>query len=657
MESNNFDSFDPLKYKSVADTEAATKALRREIKEILGSYVGWYDPFSELIQNALDSVESRKKKNEINYEPKIRIIINLQKQNITVTDNGMGLNKSEFNQFLIPFYSFKSGETRGHKGVGATYLAYGFNYIQIAAKSDDFSVCGKMINARNWLFDENPSGNPEVEHDNSGPNDNEFSSFSQGVSVTLHVDSTTHPKDLTWIGITSAASWFSVLSIKTGLGAIFENKGIEIYLEIIDPNDVSDTLIKKGISYLYTEYLPNVKRSIRIRDLQQKTDEYYKKKGLQARLPSALQNFDCIFEYWKTDEINNIIELDEDDNAIMRKHMPTIYCGYTYSARIFSDFNDSLGLRSNYKIISGGFQIASNNMPQGEIFTIPLQRYIGRQNQIHFLLHFVNYSPDLGRKGYKKDIVDFCKNVTEKISTKFLNKFKPYLKPSTGTVTDIIKSKKISDWKNEMNIYEEKNPLNLLNDKFFLPTRKIGITSKPTREQDVIALFNQLIAGGVIRGIRLMSTNERFTYDGLYKIIIDKPVQHHIYEFNENPLGILSEKFSENDLPFYSNPEILEYKYSLDGLIEDISDETKNSNDISLVIVWETGNLYKGNFHITSLLDDYNIHYRHYHGVTHVVTNVTTDQKEMDLIVLSELISFLNDPTLEIENQRRKYEE
>ncbi len=64
----------------------------------------------------------------------------------------------------------------------------------------------------------------------------------------------------------------------------------------------------------------------------------------------------------------------------------------------------------------------------------------------------------------------------------------------------------------------------------------------------------------------------------------------------------LTDLIDEDELPFYSHPEILEYKYSLDGLIEDITDESKNSNDINLVIVWETGDLYKGNYHITSLL-------------------------------------------------------
>jgi hypothetical protein len=84
-----FESFDPLKYKSTAETEVAAMALKREIKEILNSYVGWYDPFAELIQNSLDSLEERMALQETAYVPKLNIVINIQAQSLTVTDNGM----------------------------------------------------------------------------------------------------------------------------------------------------------------------------------------------------------------------------------------------------------------------------------------------------------------------------------------------------------------------------------------------------------------------------------------------------------------------------------------------------------------------------------------------------------------------------------------
>ena len=154
-----------------------------------------------------------------------------------------------------------------------------------------------------------------------------------------------------------------------------------------------------------------------------------------------------------------------------------------------------------------------------------------------------------------------------------------------------------------------------------------------------------------------MSTNERLTYDGLVRVIIDPPKEHHLYDEETNPLGVLEENIEGINLPFKSTPRILEYKFSLDGLIEDIENGNKNSNDVSIVVCWETGKEYEQNYSITSLINPDNLSLREYHGITHTMTNISSGQKEMDLIVLRELIDFLNTPDSAIEFQEEKYEE
>lgn len=152
-----FTPFDPLEFKSSKFSDAAIGALKREIENILSSYVGWYDPFAELIQNALDAVEARAQQEHdagsTNYRPTINIRIDLDDNALTVTDNGIGLDKEKFEQFLAPNFSFKSGKTRGHKGVGATYVAYGFNYMRISTRVPGFEASGRITGARNWLRD------------------------------------------------------------------------------------------------------------------------------------------------------------------------------------------------------------------------------------------------------------------------------------------------------------------------------------------------------------------------------------------------------------------------------------------------------------------------------------------------------------------------
>jgi hypothetical protein len=135
----------------------------------------------------------------------------------------------------------------------------------------------------------------------------------------------------------------------------------------------------------------------------------------------------------------------------------------------------------------------------------------------------------------------------------------------------------------------------------------------------------------------------------------------HIYNEELNPIGILEENLesyeANKQIPFRSGPRVLEYKFSLDGLIENIETGIKNSKNINLVVVWETGEEWKKNYRITTTLHEDYLEHRSYHGVTHIMRNINTHEEAMDLIVLKELIEYLNNPTEAQKKQFKKYEE
>lgn len=662
---NEFQSFDPLDAKQIQSTEVAALAQKRELKNILGSYVGWFDPFCELIQNSLDSIEKHLETAPAEYKPNLNITINLQDNSLIVTDNGLGLDEPKFTQFLCPNISFKTPgkKNRGHKGVGATYIAYGFNDVQVSTKTNSYKAVGRMKGARNWLDDESPAGNPKMYSDHqNGYLDKEFEKFETGVSIYLKFDKKTHPSDLNYYQAKKPDQWFKILKVKTGLGAFFENKDINIKINIIDKDGNKASEIFQGIEYLWPEN--EVVKKVRLRDILEMQDILYNKgKDLKKDLPSRLRNAEVLYDFWDTQELINLAEnkrlgisFSEDEKKLIKKYEINVHASYVYTVKIWDNICKKVDYRKNGKLLYGGVQISANNMPQGNLIQIPLNRNIGRQNQLHCVIHFNNCSADLGRKGFSNEINELAKEISKKIADGPFLRFKFALQVNTGTsVSDLESQQKISDWKAEMAKHEESKPLILENENFFLPQRKISITSVPTREQDVIALFNQMIAGGVIRGLRIMSTNERTSYDGLYRIIIEEPSNHHLYDEIKNPLGI-SEYAIPDNLPLVMEPRILEYKFNMDALFEDISNGNKNSNDLDLLIVWESGSNYEQHYKITSLLDPDNLNLRQYHGVTHTATNTNTDQREFDIIILSELIRFLNNSDEELKNQIEKYE-
>ena len=655
----SFTPFDPLEFKNTKVNDAALGALKREIENILSSYVGWYDPFGELIQNALDAVEARialekSAGTEAAYKPAINVRIDLDENALTVTDNGVGLDKDKFEQFLAPNFSFKTGNTRGHKGVGATFVAYGFNYLRVSTRVPGFEASGRIIGARQWLRSNATGGNPKVEPDDSKRPDGVFDGNDRGVSITVRFDDSTHPRKLDWIGATTADTWSKILRIKTGIGSIVPDKSIQVTVVVRAGGKESAHTIQ-GTSYLWLHESASKKATIR--EVVAAADDLYKKYGPSRKMPDKYSNLDFLYDTWSPSELKTLFghDLDDEQLGVIDNHSPIVSVEFGYTAKLWNTFNESLGLRTGYRVLTSGIQLAANNMPQGDAIQVPLYRNIGRQNQVHFLIHFENYTPDLGRKGFHRELTDFAKTIARKITETELAKLRARLKPNTGVAPDLVRELKLDEWKKEMLAHETSEPLLLKSKHFFVPTERISITSYPTREQDVIALFHELIAGGVIRGISVMSTNERFIYDGLFKIAFDLPLELYIYDAEKNPLGIPSEvaKALQGKV---TDPRVLEYKFSLDGLVEDCESQDKNIKDVNLCIVWNTGDIYKERFGITSLLVPENADQRQYHGITHVLFDLESGSKYCDLIVLSELIESLNDPAGVAPRQRKKYE-
>lgn len=653
----SFSPFDPLEFKNAKATDAAFGALRREISNILSSYVGWYDPFCELIQNALDAVEARANAEAAagtgkDYKPQINIRVDLDENSLTVSDNGIGLDKEKFEQFLAPNFSFKSGNTRGHKGVGATYVAYGFNYMRVTTKIPGFEASGRILNARDWLKGEVVGANPKVEPDSSKVVDDVFATFDRGVSITVRFDSSTHPRQLSWLQATTASTWQKILYVKTGLGSVKPDSSVHIGFTVISKGNTT-TLEQVGTEYPWLHVTAAKKASYH--EVLKAQDALYTKYGPGRKLPDKYSNLDFIYEHWDAAQLKALLStlLDEEELEVIQKYTPTVSVEFGYTAKLWTQFNDSLGLRS--RVLNSGIQLAANNMPQGETILVPLVRNIGRQHQVHFLIHFDNYTPDLGRKGFHRELTDFSKSVARHIVETHLSKMRYLLKANTGTSPDLVRELAIDDWKKAMLAHEVQQPLKLQSKHFFLPVERVSITSVPTREQDVIALFHQLIAGGVIRGLNMMSTNERFTYDGLFKIAFDLEPDLYIYSEDTNPLGV-PEVTAKALSGKVTSPRILEYKFSLDGLVEDLDSQDKNIKDIDLCVAWSTGDLYMEKFGIVSLLLPENADQRQYHGITHVLVDLESGAKYCDLIILSELIEFLNNAEEAAEAQRIKYE-
>jgi len=636
------EEFDPLKSTQDFESEIINSAKKREIKNILKSYVGIFDSFSELIQNAMDAVDKRAQIDTQDYNKKLWIEINLKENLFTIIDNGIGFNKKEFEGFLAPNISFKDGKnSRGNKGVGATYIAYGFNEFNIGTKNDFFNYSGRMLNGRLWVEDsEGIVTRPVVRNTEIQPT--KFLEIKQGTYAQVRYGgNNTRPKSLAHFNATTAEQWKYILLLKTPLGLISFNdeeiSEIKFDLKVIDSEGKETIIENENAKYIYPHN--KIRASVNIKDIGKIQQALIDKGKDASKLPPQYEKLNGIYEFYSSEEVKQLPtnKIEEKHKELIDEYKIEAYGYFGYSTQLWDEFNDRVAkLRKNYRVLKGGLLISNNSMLQGEYIAIPLTSNIGYQNQSHIIVHLQNADPDLGRKGFQPEIKELC----EIISIGIVNKLKlrkANLRNDTGAKPIISTQIDLHNWIKEQERHEEEKPLKINNPFFFNPVNEISISSMPKSEQDVVVLFNQLIAGGVIRGFKLLSTSQYATYDGLFKYYINEPAKNHIFDKTKNPLGV-----QELGLPIgtISHPNVLEYKYNLDALFQEFENEEKFEKDINLAIAWELGSNWKKNYEITSLLDLDNLHHRQFHGITHIIHSNTS---RFNLIVLHELIDYLLD--------------
>jgi len=649
-------TWDPLEEKPT--TELVGAAIKRQIKNILKSYTGYYDLFSELIQNSLDALDERKKISDENYIPSIWITINLQDKSVAITDNGIGFKREEFRSFLAPNISFKVGDTRGNKGVGATYLAYGFNFLQIGTKSEEFNYTGTIQGGRDWVEDTTiTKTRPMIYPDK--PIHKPFNSIDRGATFVLKlVGDNIRPKSLSYIGASHADQWENILKIKSPLGGIYFDRECIIkkcYLEVIDESgEITANEIDK-FDYLYPD--ETVKLCSSLKEIIEKQKELTDKGRDASRLPSKFYNQNGLYQLWDTEDIieNNFgisLSLNPNEIECIEKYNIIMYSFQTSSTTLWDVINDEFfKLRRGIRIIKGGVQLATNSMPQGDLQIIPLTKNVGLQNTTHVVIHFSSADPDLGRKGFQPELLQLAQKIASG-SVPALRHWNKLLRPDTGAPPCIEDEKEIDDWINQQIEHENKQPLIIKRDDLFIPIKEPSLTSEPCNEQDVISLFNQFLAGGVIRGIKIMATHQSRKYDGIFRIYAKEPLNNYVFDKQTNPLGIHKSNINKE---FESKPYILEYKYNFDSLIEEFETGDKVQKDIRLLIAWDMGNDWEKRYSVIPLLHFSNIQHRFFHGCTHQINDLNTGDFAFYAIILKELIDYINDPESVQEYQETTY--
>jgi hypothetical protein len=649
--------FDPLE--EPAQDDPSIKILleesrKRDVLNILRSYTGTFDCFAEAIQNSLDAVEKASRLRDTKYTPRIWITIDIENSLLRFTDNGVGMSLQELLYFLRPNVSFKTRrEFRGHKGVGATFLAYGYSHFKVQTKQGGLAYAAVLRQGRQWA--EDTSGTirkPRFEEEEFCVP--EIHDAESGTSIEIVIgDHRDERPNLSWIGATTAEQWLTILRIKSPLGGVYLDTprfAPEYHLRAVRAGESDSVCTSKHVSYFYPHEFGLVPKA---KDISEIAKALAKITGDPTtrftKLNSAFKRLDCVWEIWDKDQILKQDSpfqrtLSEEKRELIERHQVSIYACFLRSQTLWREFqSNEVKLRGNFRLIAGGLQLASDYMVQGDLIPIPLTHAAGYQHFAHIVVHLKDGNPDMGRKTFQPEL----KELAEGLAVQAVNELRRYhnlLKPDTGAAT-IMPDRELYEWKKAQEANETKHPLS-----FEMGGRAIALMSEPQQEQDVIALFHELVGIGLFRGLRFYATTHHERYDSLF--YFDYPHDEtYRYTRGGNAVGVSPSL----ELPSRSAPMVLEYKYKFAALSRDIQREEKFARDMDLIICWEDGEGYEEQFSLHSLLVGEEGSLRKIYGSTHRAYVQGDSQPQFEVIILRDLLQYLEDPVAEEARQKVRY--
>lgn len=486
-------------------TIANQEIQRRTVAGILESYNSNYDVLAELIQNSEDAIEDAFLLGL--PEPYlIQIHVNLQDNWISVFDTGVGMDRQQAIDAFAPNASFKDNSQliqkrgknlyRGYKGVGLTFLAYGTDDIVLHTKTPKGEVTkGRMQYARSWANGERAEPALIVEDNSSSFVD----TSSRGTFVKVQLSPKTRPKKLSAISAEPEA-WKVILQTRTAIGQI--NLLNQPLVDILTNLSVTDTN-----GQLYESMVPS---SFLFPHLVERTPEfrfldipaYYEAHNERTDIPVNFRRQDGIYLIWDKDRISEELTAKQkaDYQDEIQEYNPVLYAFFPYQTIVWNQMNESLGTAGNRRHLTPGLTIAINRQRLAEQIKIEATRFTNLAPILFVLMHFENAHPDQGRKTVQDEVMGLAKSAADRV-LQYMVKQQGFLKPGGDAPTPSQREteKNHEEWKYNVQNHARNNPLSIPPATY---------QSRPLEEQDVIGLFHQLSALGVVPGLQIFATSQ-----------------------------------------------------------------------------------------------------------------------------------------------------
>lgn len=620
---------------STLTTDAASEWVKQRVTNVIRSYHNAADVIAEPIQNAVDEVLSADGLGDIGT---VRIIMDTDENRISVWDNGRGISSTDIAKYLAPDIGskradFLKGLVRGHKGVGLTFLAYGFNYFTLESRTATEHYLLRLEGGRSWVEDptlgaESPAG--QLTHmDETGAPQGKL--VGTGTVITIGLGPQTEPKSLRHAFPTAKYAAVAIQN-QTAVGVIEppsipKKRPLAVTLEY--KSNAQTTV--EDILPVYRFPHMGIPASIATLNLgewlaQNKNTEP-KAKDRKA-YHACYQVFDpnSLLELID-DRTGDKLDTVEDVAHFVRSHDVHVYCLFSFSASYRDQLRESWAIPANRKsLYSPSLRIATDGMISSWSREVTLTHRGFNVDRTWLVYNFRAVEPDLGRKDFPPEVRDFIGLSEEVVANNVATNSRPFLRiapsrSSGGGGTYVAPSVKA--------FQRREKPLS----PSWLPGfGDLRMQTEPESEQDVIALFSELVGLGPFRHFRPVFYSGFDYYDSF---------------FTYNPTDATDEMRSTlpgtDDTDERDREGVAEFKFVGDSIIEDVVANVKRWNEMTFVICWDIGKAQRllGGDEVTfdEPVDAVN---RRYHGVTHLARMQSAGEHTVFVIALKEVLRRLS---------------
>lgn len=485
--------------------QSGVEILKTLIKGVEDSYNHDWDIISELTQNAVDAIRSKKDSTD---ENKIFLSIDAYNKRIHIKDNGIGVPAETVKYLLQPFSTSKQNtfDNVGEKGVGLSFVIFKTQKFIFKTGQGDTVTTVLVEQARSWKENNNDD---VLEMDIK--TEKLDGQFFEGTEITLE-----GLEDLPIFNLTFEQLEY-ILRTKTSLGntkVLWQDDiDIDITFEFISPQQKNK---KTKIPFRYYLIEEDFSNKNEIVDLDAFKEKYSNAATTDREKHNAL--YGKILSYKKTFEHEPGKEIRAYAYAVPFK----LWEDLSLHKKLISEENlkDEKWLsKYYYTMLRPGIYTAVKGMPTGVTITPPNTGQSGYWRNIFILFEYDYLSFDIGRKSIHGKQAELLRKYAKEIFYE-ITKYSRY----NNSEKVLIKS----NW--------ERDPIFLeFNGKEEITSLKTKYKYVPESEAQIAGMFHELVGSKDIEGFEFVTSGYTYPYD-LYCVFNNVNI---VVDFKVKPSDIL----------------------------------------------------------------------------------------------------------------------